>query len=62
MIGPLEEEDTFLSEIAFRDGIENFFIGQMELMEMYEIGLYDSSFKKELERQIVDFYQNSNRE
>ena len=62
MIGSLDEEDTFLSETAFSEGIENFFVGQVELMALYGVGLYDSSFKMELERQIADFYQHPNRE
>lgn len=51
-----EEDYLMLSEEAFKDGPAGFLRGQVELMALYGIGLYDSTFRAELERQIADFY------
>jgi hypothetical protein len=56
MVDSLEEDDFGLSETAFADGVEAFLLGQVEMMARYEIGLRDPAFRKELDRQIADFY------
>jgi len=50
------EDDFGLSETAFADGVETFLLRQVELMRKYEIGLRYPEFRKELDRQIADFY------
>jgi hypothetical protein len=68
MVEPLEgglegisaEDNAELNEIAFRNGPEGFLRGQVELMALYGVGLYDSAFRAELDRQIADFYSLNN--
>lgn len=61
LVGISAEDDSELSEIAFRDGPEGFLRGQVELMVLYGVGLYDEAYRTELSRQIADFYpQKSN--